>query len=565
MSSSVGALMQFVRSHTTLPRSDSELLSSFAEHHDQGAFAELVERHGPLVLGVCRRILRNGHDAEDAFQATFLLLSRKAASLRNPDRLGAWLHSVACRIAGKALRRSWRRGVTLEPEYDLPAPVDANAEALRELRPILDEAICALPAKYREPIVLCYLQGLTNTDAARRLGCPLGTVAIRLSRARDQLRSRLARRGVVLTAALFPVLLSKAALSSAAPIGLFESSVAQVAGPAAANITQLIEGIGKTMLVEKSRWFAGAIVVLCACTVGLVSYHSGASEPARPAAKPTHPSGEVPKDKPAAIAVVNFIVECEEPRCARVVAEMAELHRKRIAEQWLGKELPKWTKPCKIQVKIRPENARGATTMNFEGGIGLSMLLEGPLDQLLADTLPHEVTHTVMATHFGKPIPRWADEGIAMMSESPEERTRHVLQALQLVANGRTMRLKKLLPMTNFPVHPILYAQSHLLISFLVEQKDRATLLVFVKDGMQGDWDKAAAKHYGFRDLEQMESLWKQWLNDLKMQPHPLEDRAKIGIKFPGAPPVIGIATSAGEHDQIKIMRIESKTEKVTS
>jgi RNA polymerase sigma factor (sigma-70 family) len=588
MAGSVGALMRFVQSQTTQAQSDPELLRSFVECRDQRAFAELVQRYGPLVFGICRRILRDSHEAEDAFQATFLLLCRRAASLRQPDRLGSWLHAVACRIAGKALRRGWRRGVTLEPQHDSPMPINADGEAMRELRPILDEAVRALPAKYREPIILCYLQGLTNADAARRLGCPLGTIAIRLSRARDQLRSRLGRRGVVLPAALFPVLLSKTAAVSSAPISLYKSTVAQVAAPAAATITQLIEGIGKTMLVEKSRWFAGALVVLSACTVGLVSYHSGASEPARPAVKAEDAPAGAPNEKPAVIAVVNFIVECEEPRCARLVAEMAELHRKRIAEQWLGKELPKWTKPCKIHVKIKAEGAKGATTMAFDDGISLSMLLQGPLDRILADTLPHEVTHTVMATHFGKPVPRWADEGIAMMSESPEERTRHLRQAGELVNHvfdNRLVRpnpvaigmfpLKDLMPMRSFPDNPlyaeVLCVQGHSLASFLVERSDRATLLGFVKDGMEGDWNKAAAKHYGFRDLDEMESLWRQSLAPAIPAAPPKKE--PTAMSFKGVQPTIVHAVARTAYDDrtgvkitpITILRTYARTRNVTT
>jgi RNA polymerase sigma factor (sigma-70 family) len=629
MAGSVGVLLRFVQSQTIQAQSDAELLRGFAERGDQRAFAELVQRYGPFVLGICRRIVRDSHEAEDAFQATFLLLSRKAASLRQPDRLAAWLHAVACRIAGKALRRGWRRGIAFGPEHDLPMPVDTDGEAVRELRPILDEAIRALPAKYREPVILCYLQGLTNADVARRLGCPLGTVATRLSRARDQLRSRLVRRGVVLPAALFPLLLSKAAVSSAAPINLCELTAAQVAGPAAAGITQLIEGIGKTMLVEKSRWLAAAFVVLSACTVGLVSYHSGASEPARPAVKPADSSGDVPKEKPSAIAVVNFIVQCEEPRSARVVAEMAELQRKRIAEQWFGKELPKWAKPCEIQVRIKREGARGATTISFpddlnaaeqslrqgyltwhsrqaefaaklteqevaqvraqfeairaqriqalESVIGLSMFLEGPLDGLLADALPREVTHAVMATHFGKPLPRWADEGIAMMSESHEERARHSRQALERVANDGAMRLKDILPRRDFPDHPLLAesfrAQGYSLAEFLVEHHDRATLLRFVKDGMEGDWNKAAAMHYNFRDIEQMEFVWRQWLDE-KATPILRQDPTKRGVGEPlqGEAPTIGRAVagtfSAGTGIKINVIRVdrtESYSARVTS
>src|SRR5205823_3540528 len=153
---------------------------------DEAAFAALVRRHGPMVLGVCRRVLRDAHDAEDAFQATFLLLARKAAALRQPDRLGPWLHGVAHRTALKAKAAGVRRRQRERPLDDLPAAGGGDDLLWRDLRPVLDDAIGRLPAKYRVPVVLCYLEGRTNAEAARALGCPTGTVATRLARARQR-------------------------------------------------------------------------------------------------------------------------------------------------------------------------------------------------------------------------------------------------------------------------------------------------------------------------------------------------------------------------------------------
>src|SRR5437899_7835408 len=148
--------------------SNGQLLSAFVRHRDETAFAELVHRHGPMVFGVCRRLLGNEHDAADAFQAAFLVLARKAATLRSPDVLGAWLYHVAYRTSMKAravrLKREAReRQVSVMPETAVePVPVDDVSE-------VLDEELRALPAKYQAPIVLCDLQGHTRKEVARAL------------------------------------------------------------------------------------------------------------------------------------------------------------------------------------------------------------------------------------------------------------------------------------------------------------------------------------------------------------------------------------------------------------
>jgi RNA polymerase sigma factor (sigma-70 family) len=530
MSDSVGVLLRFVRSRATPPPSDRELLGRFVEGHDQVAFMELIERHGRLVFGVCRRILHDGHDAEDAFQATFLLLSRKASSIREPEKLGAWLHGVAGRIARKtAVRRDRRRSISFRPEHAPCMLIDERAEALNELQPILDEAIRALPAKYREPVILCYLQGLTNAEVAHRLGCPLGTVATRLSRARDLLYSRLVRRGIVIPAAMLPTLMAQTSAAALPSIGLRESAAAQITAPATAKISLLTEGIGRIMLMEKSRWLAGAVVVMSTWTVAALCYRSGASEPPSTAnaakvmnaSKQSPPALEGPEvDEPTKNVMVrlrhvqqslNFNVQCAEPRCARLIAEMAELQRRQLAKSWLGKELPRWDERCEIQVKITSGSAKGATSMSFPPDkANFSSSIEGPLDYLLADVLPAQVAHAVLATHFGKPVPRWVDEGIAIMSESPEEQVRLQRMIMEMAVAGRTVKVKELLTMKDYPRDVmVLYVQGHSLTEFLVKRKDRTTLLRFVKDGMDGDWNKAAANHYGFRDLDEMDTAWR--------------------------------------------------------
>jgi RNA polymerase sigma factor (sigma-70 family) len=175
-------------------QTDSQLLERFAGQQDEAAFAALVRRHGPMVLAVCRRILRDAHDADDAFQATFLVLVRKASVIARPELLGNWLYGVAHRVAVKARAKAARRS---EHERRAPAlaSADPTAEVTKhELRAVLDAELRQLPEKYRAPLVLCYLEGKTNAQAARLLGWPTGSISGRLARARELLRERLLSR-----------------------------------------------------------------------------------------------------------------------------------------------------------------------------------------------------------------------------------------------------------------------------------------------------------------------------------------------------------------------------------
>lgn len=212
---------------TTAPMesSDAELLHRFARARDHAAFAALVRRHGPMVFGVCRRVLRDPNDAEEAFQVTFLVLVRKAGGLRQPDRLANWLYGVANRVARKARVSAARRGrheqVAAGPDGYVPSEAgDAD------FRAVLDEEMVALPDKYRAPLVLCYLEGLTNEAAAERLGWPPGSMSYRLARGRELLRQRLVRRGVWL--ALWPVFwqsLSQSASAGPVPGPLVDATL----------------------------------------------------------------------------------------------------------------------------------------------------------------------------------------------------------------------------------------------------------------------------------------------------------------------------------------------------
>lgn len=176
---------------------DSQLLEEFLGRDDQSeaAFRVLIHRHGPMVLGVCRRVLGDEHAAEDAFQATFLVLVKKAATLRDRGLLTNWLYGVALRVSNRERARGQRRRV-IERDAAEQAPRPADDSDAGELRGLIDEEIRRLPERYRLPLLLCHIEGLRHDEVAQRLGCPVGTVESRLSRARERLRSRLARRGL---------------------------------------------------------------------------------------------------------------------------------------------------------------------------------------------------------------------------------------------------------------------------------------------------------------------------------------------------------------------------------
>jgi RNA polymerase sigma factor (sigma-70 family) len=195
--------------------SDGELVSRFRETSAPGAFAELVRRHAPMVFGVCRRMLPCRQDAEDALQATFLVLAVKAHTVRPPERIGAWLHGVAYRAALKARRAAARRA---RAERGAAAPRQSPRPLDFDVFPVLDEVLLALPEKYRLPVVECHLAGRSRKEAAARLGCSEGTLSGRLARALDLLAARLTRRGVRLPAVSLAGALATRQLAAVVPV-----------------------------------------------------------------------------------------------------------------------------------------------------------------------------------------------------------------------------------------------------------------------------------------------------------------------------------------------------------
>ena len=252
--------------------SDALLLDRFIEQWDEAAFRDLVRRHGPMVLGVCRRILRDPHAAEDSFQATFLLLVRKAGSVRKRESVGPWLYGVARRVALEARGATSRRHVLARLDPEVPG-VDDRVDIERdELHAALHEELGRLPEKYRAPLVLCYIEGLPHEAVARQLGWPLGTVRVRIARGRDLLGERLIRRGLTPAAVLLALsLLPRTA--AAAPARLVEATVRAAARVAAgekvprgdvpARVVDLERKVRKAMHLTRLKWattFALAVI-----------------------------------------------------------------------------------------------------------------------------------------------------------------------------------------------------------------------------------------------------------------------------------------------------------------
>ena len=216
------------------PDSDADLLARFAGTKNAAAFAELVRRHGPLVFGVCRRVTGHPQDAEDACQATFLQLAKKAGSLRNAALLGNWLSGVAFRVAWRARRSAARRRAREVPVAVLPdQPAPAPTPLAPELAPILDAELAALPACYRDAIVLCDLRGASREEAAAALGIPEGTLSSRLANGRKRLAARLTRRGVALSAAALPLAVAAVQAATVVPNDLVTKTGGLVADWAA--------------------------------------------------------------------------------------------------------------------------------------------------------------------------------------------------------------------------------------------------------------------------------------------------------------------------------------------
>jgi RNA polymerase sigma factor (sigma-70 family) len=276
----VGSVLSFLRQAVGVPNanelSDAQLLERFTDGHDQGAFEALMQRHAPLVWGVCRRVARDAQDAEDAFQATFLVLLRKAGSLTGRWSLASWLYGVGYRLALNANTHATRRQARERKAANMTDTKPAAA-AWQELWPLLDTELNRLPEKYRAPLILCYLEGKSNEQAARALGRPVGSISRQLARGRELLRKRLDRRGVVLSAGAVGTVLAQQAATAAVPASAMSMTMMAAhviaatgettATVASARVATLTEGMMRAMFMTKLK-IAAALLVACVALAG---------------------------------------------------------------------------------------------------------------------------------------------------------------------------------------------------------------------------------------------------------------------------------------------------------
>jgi RNA polymerase sigma factor (sigma-70 family) len=335
---------------------DAQLLGLFVERREEAAFEALLRRHGPMVWGVCRRVLGNAADAEDAFQAAFLVLVRKAAAVSPREALGGWLYGVAYRTALEARKRRARRRTKEKQVEEVPQPAVGADDPWRELLPLLDHELNRLPNKYRVPVVLCELEGVTRREAARQLKIPEGTLSSRLAQARKLLAKRLARHGPALSGGAVAALLGQNAAPAGVPPSLLASTAkvgvaaaagqALAAGAVPAGVLALTEGVVKAMLLSKLK-VCWAVVLAVAVSAGAgLTYRALAQE-----AKPME-AGQAARDALPA---------------ARPSPDDLEALRKEV------RALRERVQALETEVQaLRPRGGRAVGAMGGSGGIGMA-------------------------------------------------------------------------------------------------------------------------------------------------------------------------------------------------
>jgi RNA polymerase sigma factor (sigma-70 family) len=268
---------------------DGQLLESFVSRREAAALETLVRRHGPMVWNVCRRVVHNHQDAEDAFQATFLVFVRKAASIVPRELVGNWLYGVAHQTALKTRATAAKRRTREKQVTEMPETAKFDKDDWTDLAPVLDQELTQLPDKYRAVIVLCVLEGKTRSEAARQLCWPEGTVAGRLARARTALAKRLTQRGVVLSGGLLAAMLSQqaasACLQAAVMTTTIKTAALAAAGQAAATaipakVAALTEGVVKAMFLSQLKKVTAIVAMLwmAVCGGGLLTYHIASAQ-----------------------------------------------------------------------------------------------------------------------------------------------------------------------------------------------------------------------------------------------------------------------------------------------
>lgn len=266
------------------------------------------------------------------------------------------------------------------------------------------------------------------------------------------------------------------------------------------------------------------------------------------------PAGEGEFDRDGSYKTTNFRVTAPNRELAEKFGDMAEHYRREKAMEWLGEQMPNWNQRCPLKVEIRMKDAGGATTFTFGGGnrsgvLSQSMHIFGEQKQLLDSVLPHEVTHTVLAYHFGQAVPRWADEGGSVLSENENECFSHDIRCRELLNGGRGIRLRVLLTLKEYPRDMIVvYAQGYSICDYLINQHGgRAKFLKFVRTGMKGDnrnWEAAVRDVYGFESVDDLEE---KWIESLRTPPQ------RVAKAKTGSTGTTALASRAGGDSEVRL------------
>jgi hypothetical protein len=255
----------------------------------------------------------------------------------------------------------------------------------------------------------------------------------------------------------------------------------------------------------------------------------------------------------------NFVVEAPTPTLAEEIGKMAEVYRHDLAIEWLGKAMPNWAQPCPIHAQVEPQlGAGGATSFVFDHGevFGWRMEIQGSRERVLDSVLPHEVTHTIFATHFRRPLPRWADEGACTTVEHISERTKQDRMLIQFLHTGRGIGFSQMFAMTEYPQDILpLYSQGYSLARFLIDQKGRREFVNYVGDGLESEnWTDTTKQHFGYANLAVLQDSWLEWVK----QGSPMHSPISPIVGQPAGPAGSSLASTSHKGDGDIIVRAQS-------
>jgi RNA polymerase sigma factor (sigma-70 family) len=510
------------------PAPDADLLRRFIETRDESAFAELVRRHGPVVYRVCRRLL-GASAADDAFQATFLVLACQAKRVRKAGSVGSWLVGVAGRVAQQMRKRELRHALRANPENQRRGDADPltdvrGSPGTADLAAVLDDELARLPDHLRGPVIACLVQGRTQEQAVAELGGSVRTLRRRLDEAKRLLRERLERRGVV--PAVAAGLVSGLGGPAAAVPGelscrtVFLVSDFLAGGAASVPAAVLAKGVLTAMLARK------VTLAVLSAAVGLTALGVGLADE-KPRAQPTKPmttAGPAPEtkvreaEKPESSDCIA--VKAVSPAAARAIRAEADFQYRALSRGWLaGPPSSMTTRNILLSIVFTGggESTRphGSTEIQFSdnGTVYAKMKLGGPLEKVLDFVLPAEMTRVVLAGEFRRSIPKWAEDAAAGLCADPYEQAELYAGCGQWLANGHLYKVNALLH-EEFNEKDDAYfvqVQGYAITKFLVEQKGKPAFVRFLAVGGSRSWADAVKEVYGYDSVDDLQYAWIDW------------------------------------------------------